>query len=58
MSSGSGQSPGTDESEYNFQGSTSANSDSTLNERVVPPRDKAVISKFILIYVVIYTNSI
>ncbi|KFZ19513.1 hypothetical protein V502_03607 [Pseudogymnoascus sp. VKM F-4520 (FW-2644)] len=44
MSSGSSQSPGTDESEYNFQGSTSANSDSTLNERVMPPRDKAVIN--------------
>lgn len=58
MSSKSSQSPGIDESDYNFQGSTSSSSDSTLNESVVPPRDKAVIGKFILIYVVLYTNSI
>ncbi|KAH8586937.1 hypothetical protein B0O99DRAFT_41432 [Bisporella sp. PMI_857] len=43
MSSGSSQSPGMDESEYNFQGSVTSSSDSTFNERIQPARHTAVI---------------
>lgn len=54
MSSRSSQSSEIDESEYNFQESVSSSLASTLKKRTTPSEDRAVISKFILMYRSVY----